>query len=74
MPLENVKAVIFDLDDTITDFKGAADVAFELAFKDHADEHGVDIHEMHEIYMSLFEDFYTMHLEGHVSLDEFREL
>ena len=27
---------------------------------------------MHEKYMGLFEEFYTLHLEGHINMDEFR--
>lgn len=72
MPIENVKAIIFDLDDTISDFMSAADNAFELAFKDIAEEHDVDLGEMHRVYMSLFEDFYTLHLQGVINLEEFR--
>ena len=72
MPFEDVKALIFDLDDTISDFQGAADAAFKSAFGDTAEEHGVDLQRMHDCYMSLFEDFYTLHLEGHVNMDEFR--
>ena len=36
MSFENVRALIFDLDDTISDFQGAADAAFKLAFGDIA--------------------------------------
>jgi HAD superfamily hydrolase (TIGR01549 family) len=72
MPLRDVRALIFDLDDTISDFKGTADKAFTLAFRDIAEEHGVDLDGMHETYMGLFEEFYTLHLQGHVNLDEFR--
>ncbi len=72
MPLENVKALIFDLDDTITDFRTASDEAFEEAFKAISTEHGVDITRMRDVYMELFEDYYTMHLKGHINLDEFR--
>jgi len=72
MAIKNVRAVIFDLDDTITDFKSAADAAFMAAFSDTAEENGVDIHDLHNVYMELFEEFYTLHLEGHVTLEEFR--
>ena len=72
MPIENVRAVIFDLDDTITDFMSAADTAFISAFADIAEEHGVDVDDLHARYMELFEEFYTLHLEGHVNLEEFR--
>ena len=72
MSFENVKALIFDLDDTISDFQGAADAAFKLAFGDIAEEHGVDLDGMHDKYMGLFEEFYTLHLQGHINLDEFR--
>jgi HAD superfamily hydrolase (TIGR01549 family) len=72
MPLDDVHALIFDLDDTITNFMAAADTAFELAFADIAEEHHIYIEDMHRIYMSLFEDFYTLQLEGHINLDEFR--
>ncbi len=72
MTIKDVRAVIFDLDDTITDFMSAADAAFVLAFGDVAEEHGVDIHGLHHRYMDLFEEYYTLHLEGHINLDEFR--
>lgn len=72
MALKDVRAVIFDLDDTITDFLSAADAAFMAAFSDIAEEHGVDVGELHARYMELFEEFYTLHLEGHVNLEEFR--
>ncbi len=72
MPIQNVRAVIFDLDDTITDFMSAADTAFISAFADIAEEHGVDVDDLHARYMDLFEEFYTLHLEGHVNLEEFR--
>ena len=72
MPIPNVRALIFDLDDTITDFQSTADDAFEMTFKDICEEHGVDLEELHRVYMTLFEDFYTLHLEGHVNLEEFR--
>ena len=72
MPIQNVRAVIFDLDDTITDFMSAADTAFNSAFADIAEEHGVDVDDLHARYMDLFEEFYTLHLEGHVNLEEFR--
>jgi YjjG family noncanonical pyrimidine nucleotidase len=72
MSFENAKALIFDLDDTISDFQGAADAAFRLAFGDIAEEHGVDLHGMHQDYMGLFEELYTLHLEGHINMDEFR--
>jgi putative hydrolase of the HAD superfamily len=72
MPIENVRAVIFDLDDTITDFMSAADAAFLSAFSDIAEEHDVAVSDLHARYMELFEEFYTLHLEGHVNLEEFR--
>ncbi len=72
MPIPDVRALIFDLDDTITDFQGTADDAFGMTFKDITEEHGVDLEELHRVYMTLFEDFYTLHLEGHVNLEEFR--
>ena len=72
MPLRDVRAVIFDLDDTITDFLTAADAAFVRAFADTAEEHGVSVDDLHQRYMELFEEFYTLHLEGHVNLEEFR--
>ncbi len=72
MPIQNVRAVIFDLDDTITDFMSAADTAFISAFADIAEEHEVDVDDLHARYMELFEEFYTLHLEGHVNLEEFR--
>ncbi len=72
MPVPHVNALIFDLDDTITNFQETADIAFDIAFKDICEEHGVDIKALHEVYMGLFEDFYTLHLEGHVNLEEFR--
>lgn len=72
MPIQDVRAVIFDLDDTITDFMSAADTAFISAFADIAEEHGVDVDDLHARYMELFEEFYTLHLEGHVNLEEFR--
>jgi putative hydrolase of the HAD superfamily len=72
MAIENVRAVIFDLDDTITDFMSAADAAFVTAFSDIAEEHGVDVEDLHARYMELFEEFYTLHLEGVVTLEEFR--
>ena len=72
MPIQDVRAVIFDLDDTITDFMSAADTAFISAFADIAEEHGVEVDDLHARYMDLFEEFYTLHLEGHVNLEEFR--
>jgi putative hydrolase of the HAD superfamily len=72
MALRNVHAVIFDLDDTITDFRSAAEAAFMAAFSDVAEENGVDVDELHACYMNLFEEYYTMHLEGHITLEEFR--
>ncbi len=72
MAIDNVRAVIFDLDDTITDFMSAADAAFVAAFSDIAEEHGVDVDDLHARYMELFEEFYTLHLEGVVTLEEFR--
>lgn len=72
MPLQDVRAVIFDLDDTITDFASAADAAFISAFSAIAEEHGVDVDELHARYMELFEEFYTLHLEGQITLEEFR--
>jgi HAD superfamily hydrolase (TIGR01549 family) len=72
MELAGVKALIFDLDDTISDFKSAADIAFERAFSDFAEEHGAPLDVMHKTYMDLFEDFYTLHLQGHITLAEFR--
>lgn len=72
MPLDNVRAVIFDLDDTITDFMSAADAAFMAAFSDVAEEFGVSVDELHATYMGLFEEYYTLHLEGHLTLEEFR--
>ena len=72
MPIQDVRAVIFDLDDTITDFMSAADTAFISAFADIAEEHEVDVDDLHARYMELFEEFYTLHLEGHVNLEEFR--
>jgi putative hydrolase of the HAD superfamily len=72
MAIENVRAIIFDLDDTITDFMSAANAAFMAAFSDIAEEHGVKVEDLHARYMELFEEFYTLHLEGHVNLEEFR--
>ncbi|UCC92631.1 MAG: HAD family hydrolase [Thermoplasmata archaeon] len=72
MTLEDVRAIIFDLDDTITNFMAAADAAFMSAFSDIAEENGVDVEDLHARYMELFEEFYTLHLEGHVTLEEFR--
>jgi HAD superfamily hydrolase (TIGR01549 family) len=72
MTLQDVRAVLFDLDDTITDFASAADAAFMAAFSDIAEEHGVDVNELHSSYMGLFEEFYTLHLEGCINLEEFR--
>jgi len=72
MTIRDVRAVIFDLDDTITDFMSAADAAFVRAFGDIAEEQGVDISGLHQRYMGLFEEYYTLHLEGHINLDEFR--
>ena len=72
MAIKGVRAVIFDLDDTITDFLSAADAAFMAAFSAIAEEHGVDVNDLHARYMELFEEFYTLHLEGHVTLEEFR--
>jgi len=72
MAIKGVRAVIFDLDDTITDFLSAADAAFMAAFSDIAEENGVDVQDLHARYMELFEEFYTLHLEGHVNLEEFR--
>jgi putative hydrolase of the HAD superfamily len=72
MTLEDVRAIIFDLDDTITDFLSAADAAFVSAFSDIAEEHGVAVSDLHARYMELFEEFYTLHLEGVVTLEEFR--
>jgi HAD superfamily hydrolase (TIGR01549 family) len=72
MPLKDAKVLIFDLDDTISDFQSTADRAFQMTFGDYAEEQGVHIDRLHETYMGLFEDFYTLHLEGHINLDEFR--
>jgi HAD superfamily hydrolase (TIGR01549 family) len=72
MPIQDVRAVIFDLDDTITDFASAADAAFISAFSAIAEEHGVDVDDLHARYMELFEEFYTLHLEGQITLEEFR--
>ncbi len=72
MTLQDVRAVIFDLDDTITDFASAADAAFMSAFSAICEEHGVDVGELHARYMELFEEYYTLHLEGHITLEEFR--
>lgn len=72
MPTMDVKAVIFDLDDTIADFRSASDVAFERAFQVIAREHGADLRDMRRVYMDIFEDFYTLHLEGQINLEEFR--
>ncbi len=72
MPIDNVRAVIFDLDDTITDFMSAADAAFMAAFSDMAEEHGVNVNDLHARYMDLFEEYYTVYLEGEISLEEFR--
>lgn len=72
MRLESVEGLLFDLDDTITDFRSASDVAFAGAFGDVALEHDVPVERMREVYMGLFEEFYTMHLQGHINLEEFR--
>ncbi len=72
MRLPNVEGLLFDLDDTITDFRTASDVAFDQVFGDIAREHGVTVERMREVYMGLFEEFYTMHLEGNINLEEFR--
>jgi len=70
--LPNVKALMFDLDDTITDFRTASDKAFAVAFGDISRETGVSLQLMRDTYMDLFEDFYTMHLQGDINLEEFR--
>ncbi len=72
MRLPDVQGLLFDLDDTITDFRSASDVAFSKAFGEVALEHGVPIERMREVYMDLFEEFYTMHLQGLINLEEFR--
>ena len=72
MPVPDVRALLFDLDDTITDFQGAANAAFEKTFSDIAEENGVDVEALHQVYMGLFEEYYTLHLEGYVTLEEFR--
>jgi putative hydrolase of the HAD superfamily len=72
MPIDDVRAVIFDLDDTITNFQAAADTAFMSAFSAFTEENDADIEQLHSVYMDLFEEFYTLHLEGHVNLEEFR--
>lgn len=72
MTIQDVRAVLFDLDDTITDFASAADAAFIAAFSDVCEEHGIDVNELHARYMELFEEYYTLHLEGEITLEEFR--
>jgi putative hydrolase of the HAD superfamily len=72
MRLPNVEGLLFDLDDTITDFRTASDVAFTRVFGDIASEHGVTVERMRSVYMDLFEEYYTMHLEGDINLEEFR--
>ena len=72
MRLPDVEGLLFDLDDTITDFRSASDVAFSKAFGDVALEHGVAVERMRQVYMDLFEEFYTMHLQGLINLEEFR--
>jgi putative hydrolase of the HAD superfamily len=62
---------MFDLDDTITDFRTASDKAFSVAFGDISRETGVSLQLMRDTYMDLFEDFYTMHLQGDINLEEF---
>jgi HAD superfamily hydrolase (TIGR01549 family) len=72
MRLPEVEGLLFDLDDTITDFRSASDIAFSTAFGEVALEHEVPVERMRQVYMDLFEEYYTMHLQGLINLEEFR--